>query len=518
MNKTNQSRLKNTGKNFIYSTLSTVLTSFLGFVSRTVFIKTIGVTYLGANSLFTNVLSLLSLTELGIGSAIAFSLYRPLAENNIEIIKSLMQFYKKAYRYIAIVIATLGCCLIPFLDVIIKDPGNMQHITFIYLVFLYNTVISYLFSYKVTLLSADQKSYLMTNVNMIISVITLVIQLIVLIVFKNYFIYLVVGAIINTVQWYFVNKYIYNRYSYLKEKNVEPLRKEEKNIIATNVKAMMFHKVGELCINQTDNIIISSFISIASVGIYNNYYMIINIINKFASSFFNSATASLGNLIATESYEKRYEVFKKYNFLGFWVYGWTGICLYILLNPFVEIWLGKKFLIDNLTLVLVIFNYYLVGMRVTVGNVKMAAGLYKQDQWAPIVQSIINLIVSIWGAVHMGLAGVFLGTVVSSISIPCWYRPVIVYKYAFNRDPKEYFSEYLKYLLIVLMNALLVIGINKYLIYLIKISIYLCFVLKGTICMLVPNIVVIIIFRKSDEYIYLKQLVKRVIKKGEREC
>ena len=221
MKKTKQSRIKNTGKNFIFSMFSTLLTSILGFISRTIFIKTIGITYLGANSLFTNVLSLLSLTELGIGSAIAFSLYKPLAEDDIETIKSLMLFYKKAYRYIAVVIAVLGCCLLPFLDIIIKDPGKMQYIPFIYLVFLYNTVISYLFSYKITLLSADQKSYLMTNINMLISVITVGIQIVVLIAFENYFIFLIVGAIINTIQWYFINRYIYKRYPYLKDRNVQ---------------------------------------------------------------------------------------------------------------------------------------------------------------------------------------------------------------------------------------------------------------------------------------------------------
>lgn len=509
-----QSRLKNTGRNFVFSVLSTFLTSVLGFISRTVFIKTIGVTYLGANSLFTNVISLLSLTELGIGSAIAFSLYKPLAENDIDTIKSLMQFYKKAYRYIAVTIAILGSCLIPFLNDIIKDPGDMEHIPFIYAVFLYNTVVSYLFSYKITLLSADQKSYLMTNVNMIIQIVTLGIQLIVLLVFKNYFLYLIVGAIINTSQWYFIDEYIFRRYPYLKEKDVKPLKVEEKHIISTNVKAMMFHKVGELCINQTDNIIISSFISIESVGLYNNYYMIIGIINRFASSLFNAASASLGNLIATESYEKRYEVFKKYNFLGFWIYGWTGICLYVLLNPFIEIWLGKEFLIDNLTLALVMINYYLVGMRVTVGNVKMAAGLYKQDQWAPIVQSIINLGVSIIGAIHIGLAGVFLGTVVSSISIPCWYRPVVVYQYAFNRNPKEYFCDYFKYMGVVLIDTIFVLLINRCFIDGMGFSIYVSFILKGIVCALIPNIIIIALFHKCEEFQYLLKLSRKMLKRG----
>ena len=504
------SRIENTSKNFLFTVISTILTSVLGFITRTVFIHEIGITYLGANSLFTNILSMLSLTELGIGTAIAFSLYKPLADDDIETIKSLMSFYKKAYKVIAVVILILGLMLVPFLDILIKDPGDMKHINFIYLVFLYNTVVSYLFTYKVTLLSADQKSYIMTNINMIISVVTAIIQLIILISFKNYFIYLIIGALINTVQWFFVNKYIFNRYPYLKDKNIKPLSNNNKKQIQTNVKAMMFHKVGELCINQTDNIVISSFISISAVGLYNNYFMIINIINKFALSFFNAATASLGNLIATENCETQYTVFKRYNFLGFWVFGWSSICLIVLLNPFVEIWLGSDYLIDNLTIILVIINFYLVGMRTTIGNVKMAAGLYSQDQWAPIVQSAINLAVSVYGAIKLGLPGVFLGTVVSSVFVPCWYRPLVVYKYTFKRSCKSYFITYFKYILVILFCFTSVVMLNYIILNILNISIVFEFIIKCIVCVIVPNLLIISIFYKTDEFKYLLNLLKRM--------
>lgn len=510
------SRLENTGKNFTYSFLASILSAITGFVSRTVFIHSVGVCYLGANSLFTNILSMLSLTELGLSSAIGFSLYAPLAKNDTDTVKSLMRFYKNAYRVIALVIALLGAALIPFLDYLIKDPGDIQHIPFIYVVFLYNTVISYLFTYKTTLLSADQKGYIMTSMNMVINIVTVVIQTVVLVIWKNYFVYLILGAIINTAQWFFINRRINKIYPYLKDNDVLPLNDGERKTIATNVKAMVFHKFGELCINQTDNLIISSFISITAVGLYNNYYMIISIINRFAQSIFNAATASFGNLIATESYERRYEVFKRYNFLGFWIFGWTGLCLYILLTPFVRLWLGDKFLIDNLTLMLVMINYYLVGMRVTVGNVKMAAGLYSQDQWAPIVQAVINLAVSIIGAMRMGLSGVFLGTVVSSICVPCWYRPVVVYKYAFHKPVKEYFSRYFLYLAVVLLNITLVTLIQYYIISPLSLPEYASFGMMMFVCLLVPNAVIVILFHRTEEFGYLVQLGKSLLERWKR--
>ena len=507
------SRIENTSKNFAFSLLATIVTSITGFISRTVFIKTIGVAYLGANSLFTNILSMLSLTELGIGSAIAYSLYAPLAKKDIDTVKSLMRFFKNAYRIIALAILVIGLALIPFLDHLIKDPGEIQHITFIYLVFLYDTVVSYLFSYKTTLLVADQHSYIITNITTVITIVSLIIRMCVLLLFKNYFVYLVMGAVINTAQWYWVNKRIFRSYPYLKDKNILPLAQEERKKISTNVKAMVFHKFGELCINQTDNIIISSFISIVAVGIYNNYYMLIGIINKFSQSIFGAATASLGNLIATESKQKRYEVFKRYNFLGFWVFGWTGICLYELLTPFVKLWLGDAFVIDNLTLSLVMLNYYLVGMRVTIGNVKMAAGLYAQDQWVPIVQAITNLVVSIFAAIHMGLAGVFLGTVVSGLAVPCWYRPIIVYKYTFERSPKEYFVTYAKYFATVMLSLVLVKVVDIWFVDTVFENVYIAFFAKMVVCTLLPNLIVCLAFFKTDEFKYIMNLGKSIIKR-----
>jgi len=504
------SRLENTGKNLAYSVAATILTSLMSFITRTVFIRTIGIEYLGANSLFTNVLALLSLTELGFGSAIAFSLYRPLAYKDVETIKSLMLFYKKAYRIIAFVILGLGILITPFLQYIVHDPGNIEHIYVIYFVFLYNTVVSYLFSHRMTILAADQKSYLMTNVNLVITILTSGIQLVVMLTTKNYFVYLFVGVVINTVQWYFINRFIDRYYPYLQDEHVLPLASKEKKQIAKNVKAMVFHKFGELCINQTDNIIISSFISITAVGLYNNYYMIIGIINKFAVSVFSAATASLGNLIATESYERRYEVFKRYNFLGFWVYTWTGICLFQLLHPFVELWLGSEYLIGELTLALVILNYYLVGMRTPIGNVKMAAGLYAQDRWAPIIQAAINLIVSIAAVRKMGLAGVFLGTVVSSICVPCWYRPVIVYRHVFHRPVREYFAEYLRYAVVAGLALAAVAIVNSKMIESMIHQEILSFLFKMAACALVPNAVVILFYHKTDEYRYIMGLIRKL--------
>lgn len=508
------SRIKNTTKNMAWSTISSIVTALLGFISRTVFISILGTKYLGVNGLFTNVLSMLSLTELGIGVAINFSLYKPLAENDTEKIKALMHFYKKAYQIIAIIVACLGLILVPFLSKIIKGGEGIEHITFLYLIFLFNTVYSYLFSYKRTLLSADQKSYLMTNVDMIISIFTLVIQIIVLIILKNYFVYLISASIIGVVQNLYVNRYINARYKYLLNKDYKKLTKNDKEPIIKNIKAMMFHKIGDLSVNQTDNIVISAFININTVGLVSNYTLVINTVNTFISNIFNSATASLGNLIATENEKKRLEVFNGYNFLSFCFFGWATACFYILLNPFIYLWLGSEKTIGQNIVILIAINFFLVGMRVPLGNIKAAAGVYDQDKFVPIVQAIVNLVISIIGAKYYGLAGVYIGTIISSI-LPCVYRPIVVYKYVFASSVNNYFKKYIKYTLVLIFNIFLLNKISNLIING-KVT-YISFAIMSIVCLFIPNFIVAIIYHKSEDYRYIKSvlisMVRKVIKK-----
>lgn len=505
------SRLENTTKNFVWSTISSLVSSLLGFISRTIFIYTIGSLYLGINSLFTNILAMLSFTELGIGTAINFSLYKPLAQNNIEEIKSLMNLYKKAYRIIAIVVTIIGISILPFLNIFVKGANQVENIHFIYLIFLFNTSYSYLFSYKRTLLSADQKSYLMTNIDMIITLLTLILQILFLCLFKNYYVYLLVNVIIGILQNFYVNNYINKRYPYLLDKNVEPLDKNIVKSIINNIKAMMLHKLGDLCINQTDNIIISTFVNIQIVGVVSNYTLIINIINKFAMNIFNAANASLGNLIATDDRSKSLDIFNGYNFIAFWVFGWTSICFMILLNPFIELWIGSENVITMPILILIIINYYLVGMRIPVANIKAAAGLYTQDKYVPIVQSIVNLFISVIGVQKWGLIGIYIGTVISSLILPCWYRPMVIYKYIFDKSPKEYFLKYIAYFSIILFNVLLTSWVSNAILG--TDITWISLVCRGIICLILPNIILYLIFKNTSDFKYVLTLLKMIKQK-----
>lgn len=288
-------RIQHAAKNIAFGYIGNITSTVLGFVLRTVFIMKLDATLLGINGLYTGVLTMLSLAELGIGTALNYSLYAPVARKDYEKIKSYMLFYKKAYRVIAGVVAGIGIVLIPFLKYFIKNPGNygMEELTFYYLIFLFNTVSTYFVAYKYSLVNAEQKNYIQTNVLTITKFATTVLQLIVLLLTENFLLYLLTAAAVELIQKIYVNHYLNNRYPYLKDKNVKPLEKEETEEIVNKTKALVFHKVGDVARLQTDSIIISSFIQVSLVGIVDNYTMVINSILDFCKRVHPSKAAEL---------------------------------------------------------------------------------------------------------------------------------------------------------------------------------------------------------------------------------
>lgn len=509
------SRTKNSTNNFLWYTISTLFSGVMGFVSRTLFINLLGMSYLGINSFFYNLLSMLSLAELGIGAAIGFSLYKPIAESDKEKIKTLMLFYKKAYQIIALIIFIIGLSILPFLDYLIKDSEGVNHIPFIFLIFLFNSAYSYLFTYKRTLIVSDQKSYLLTKIDILINLIMVSAQLSVLLMFENYLAYLLMGTLIGIVQHLYINHYINQLYPYLLEKDCDTLPEEEKKSIIVNVKALILHKIGDLSINQTDNIIIASFISITTVGIISNYTLLLNGVNSLIMNVFSASQASFGNLNAQENPQKKLEIFLNLNFLAFWFFGITAICLHELLNPFISLWLGDDKTIDQYIVLLIVINYFLVGMRVPLGIMKSAAGIFSQDKYVPLIQAAINLIASIILVQYLGLAGVFIGTILSSLLLPFWHRPIIVYKYIFLVSPIDYFAKYFQFSFVVAFNIFLVELLINF-IFKDMIS-YTSFLFSALICIIVPNLVIIVLFFRTKQFKYvifiIKQLLEKVLKK-----
>ncbi|MDY5699752.1 MAG: polysaccharide biosynthesis protein, partial [Lachnospiraceae bacterium] len=278
-------RVQFAAKNIAFGYIGNITSTVLGFVLRTVFIQRLDETLLGVNGLYTGVLTMLSLAELGIGTALNYSLYAPVANNDLEKIKSYMLFYKKAYLAIAGVVAGIGIILIPFLKFFIKDPGDygMQELTIYYLIFLFNTVSTYFVAYKYSLVNAQQKNYIQTNVLTLTKLATTISQIIVLLVTANFLFYLLAAATVELIQKIYVNQYLNRLYPYLRDKNVKPLEKEETQAVKEKTKALVCHKVGDVARLQTDSIIISSFIQVSLVGVVDNYTMVINSISGFVN-------------------------------------------------------------------------------------------------------------------------------------------------------------------------------------------------------------------------------------------
>ena len=495
----------NVGSNFIINMIGTIFS----FITRTVFVYCLGESALGLNGLFSNVLSMLSLAELGIGSAINFSLYEPLAKKDTKKINSLMRFYKKAYRTIGTIIAILGILLIPFLKYLIKDIENIENVYIIYILYLINTVSTYFIAYKETLINADQKNYKLLKIETNSLVLLNTLQIVFLLLTKNFIIYLTTCFIVQFIKRIITNRFITKTYDNIDFESKEKIEKKDLDVIVKNVKAMFFHKIGDYCINGTDNLIISSFINVMTVGFYSNYLTIINLLNTFIRMLYNGITASLGNFVAIETNERKEAIFRKMNFIGFLLHGICTVCLINLFNPFIRIWVGEKYCLDFSIVLIIVINFYLTGMRLPPQTMKSAAGLFDVDKYTPLVQSIINLIVSIVLVQKIGLLGVLIGTLVSSITIPCWQRPYLVYKYVLKMSSKKYFVEYFKYILIIVVASLTSIYINKFLVIGNQ---YIAFIIKGLISSIVFIVFTMICYAKTDEMKYILNFGRKIIK------
>lgn len=503
------SRWRMTIKNIAYGYLSNFIILLIDFISRTIFIKTLGATYLGVNGLFTNVLGMLSFAELGIGTALNFSLYKPVAEDNKEKIKAIMALYKKAYRVIALIISITGLILLPFLKYLIKDPGDIGNVYVYYLIFLFNTVTSYFVSYKFSLVNAEQKNYIMTRINMIVNIITKICQILIILLTKNFLAYLLTAAVIGLLQKIFIAKYLNNMYPYLLEKNVEKIEKEELDGIKKNVGGLIWHKVGEMSINQTDNILISSFVNVTSVGLVSNYTMIIQAVQSFLTLIFSGMVSSLGNLVATTDIKKQFSVFKIYNFVNFWLFGFCSIAFFVLIPPFITLWIGAENLIDLVSLLLLCINFYITGQRFALLNYKNAFGIFYDDKYVVLQAAVINLVISIIGVKLIGLPGIYVGTVVSGF-YSAIRRPIIAYTRITGDKCSNYFKYSLKYFVYVLIPAAVMYVIS---VWLLKEVTVVNFILMCVILTIGVNGWFCLVNIKSEEFIYMKNMAFSFFKK-----
>ncbi len=503
------SRTKNSIFNVSSNLVVYVIKNLLSFVARTIFIKVLGEMYLGVNGLLTNVLSMLSLAELGLSSAISFGLYKPLADKDNEKVSSLMTFFKRVYEVIGVIVLIFGIVIYFFLNKIIKEYDSIPQLNIIYILYLINTVSTYYTAYKEILITADQKAYKLTKINITFTVLLYIFQIISLLLFKNFIVYLIVQFFMQIAQKIVTNLYITKEY---KEINFKSNKKIEKSTLATikkNVKAMMFHKIGNYCINGTDNIIISTMINVSTVGIYSNYNMIITTVNEIILTIYNNITASFGNLLVEEDNKKSLEIYKKMDFLAFIIYSFFGTIFGCAISRFIQIWIGESYILEASIVMLLSFSFFFTGIRIPCSVTKNAAGLYNEDKWVPIIQSIINLVLSIALAKYIGLHGVILGTIVSGI-LPNFYRPYILFKNIFKENYTKYLiSNYIPYII----HFIIILGISYIICSFINISGVIGLILCVIIAMVIYIVSILICFRKTEEFTFFKDIIRNILSK-----
>lgn len=506
-----QSRTANSIRNIMTGFLGQSIQMVMGFVNRMIFIRCLNAEYLGVNGLFTNILSMLSLAELGIGSAIVYALYKPLAHKDEEKIASLMHFYSKAYCIIGILVAVLGTCIIPFLDFFIAEPPQInENLVLIYCIFLFNTASSYFFSYKSSILIADQKNYLVTGINYIIVFFQSLLQIGILFFTRNFILYLVCQSVCGLAYNIIISKVAGKHYPSIRKKEIQPLDQETKKNLFINIKALIIIKISGVLVNSTDNIIISSIKGLAATGLNSNYTMLTTTLNSVLQQIFTGISASVGNLNALESEERKYQFFKIINLLNFWLYGWCTISYIVMANDIVRICFGERYILSMAIVVITALNFYTVGMQSAVWTYKNTMGLFNYGKYLILVTGIINLVLSIILGKRWGLFGILFATLIARLATNIWYDPYAIFKYGFHRSGISYFRHYIVYLLIGSIG----LGITWFLG-----NFYQGtgeFVWKLMCCVIIPNLVFAICFYKTEEYRYLMGVVKNILNKFKR--
>lgn len=485
------------------------LNTVLGLVCRMVFTRTLSAEYLGVSGLFTNILSMLSLAELGIGSAIVYALYKPLAVDDKEKVASLVKFYGQCYRVIGVVVAVIGVALMPFLHLLIDEPNIQENIYLLYGLYLFNAASTYFFSYRASLLMAAQQNYIVTGVNYIVTVAQSVLQIIWLFATHHYIGYLIIQCIGAFVYNIAVSYIARKEYPYIAEKNIKPLDKDEKGVLARNISALVIWKLCGLLVNSTDNIIITFFNGLAAVGLASNYTLLSGTLNSLLNQLFNGITASVGNLNAVESKEKKLAMFNIINLANFWLFGWASIGIFVVSTDIVRLLFGSPYVLPISIPFVIALNFYMVGMQSAVWTYKNTMGLFRQGRYLLIVTAVINLVCSIWLGKLWGLFGILFATAMSRALTNTWYDPYAVFKYGLEEKVSIYFKKYGQYALILLLTGAICYGICS----LVHISALADAILKFVICCVVPNSIFFLCFREKEEFRYFKNLMLRVAHK-----
>lgn len=501
-------RTKNAGRNIVFGSILKLYQIAVPFVIRTVMIYFLGIEYVGLNGLFTAILQVLNLAELGVGSAMVFSMYKPIAEEDSETICALMQLYRKYYRLIGLIVCAGGLTIAPFLHLLIK--GDLPAGINLYVLYFLNlgaTVLSYwLFAYKNCLLTAHQRNDVSSKIGICVSTLEYILQFIALIVFHSYYLYLAVKLITQILQNIFTAVMAQRFYPQYRPGGI--LDSKITKGINSKVMDLFTAKIGSVIVNSADTIVISAFLGLTTLAIYNNYYYILSSIIGFVAIIFNSCLAGIGNSLITETPEKNYNDFKIFTFIIVWFAGFCSCCLLCLYQPFMMLWIQNESAMFSMIEVVCLSSYFFVyELAAMMIQYKDAAGIWHEDRFRPLVTALGNLVMNLIAVQFIGIVGVLLSTVVSFAIIGIPWLVHNIFSLLFYRRPWEYMKRLFIYISVTVIACAASYGICN----LVVLHGWIELFVKGGICCIVPNSIFAIAYCRLEEFKRAKVLIMRVI-------
>lgn len=504
-----ESRTKNAKRNIIYELMNTVVKNVFPFITRTVMIFVLGKMYLGLNSLFTSILQVLSIAELGVGSAVVYSMYKPIAEGDTPRVNALLGLYRKIYRVIGLVILTIGAALMPFLRLIIRGeiPDDVN-LYILYAIHLLNTVLSYyLFAYKKSLLNANQRSDIISKIDMVLNALGSLLRIMLLLVWKNYYLFCLVSPIITVAQNLFADAATRRLFPQYHCEGAVP--EEEVSQIRKNVVGILSYKISYVFRNSFDSIVVSAFMGLATLAVYNNYFYILNTITNTISTITNSMIASIGNKIVLETKAENHRDMFKFQLLYMWIGSWCTVCLYCLYQPFMQLWVGEDMMFSEGIMIVFCVYFFSKSMNMICYAYRQAAGLWWEDKYRPIIEALSNLALNIILVRYIGVLGVLLSTVFTLIPFNTVWGSWILYKKFFTEESHlVYLCRLCYYALAAFAGCVASALVCRMLP---ELGLWFTLIGRGCVCVVVPNVIFVALFRLLPEFEDAMLFAKRMV-------
>ncbi len=500
-----KSRSAKSIRNVTFGFLQQFVTLLFAFITRTIFVRKLGAEYTGVNGLYTNILTLLSLAELGIGNVLTYSLYGALHEKNHEKLRQLISYYRKLYRYIAVAVCVIGLAIVPFLRFFIKSSLPAKEVILYYILFLINSVVSYLVMYKVTLLRADQKEYIRNIVATACLVAQYLFQILFLFVCDSYTIYLAIQIVFSILQNMICNYIANKQYAFLDEYTTDTSLVDKKGLI-DNVKSMFVYKVSNVVVTSTDNLLISMILGTIYVGFYSNYSMIMNYVSTFINLMITGLMSSLGNLNAADNKEHSYKVFKGMVYLFGVITVFCSACIWNVIQGFVPIWIGKEYVLDKSILVAILLTFYVTHAFDPTWMFCETMGLFRQRKYAMVVNAILNIILSVFLGKIWGMVGILGATAISRFITIVWWEPYILFKLKFKKSIKEYLKQQAR----IIGTNMMILLLSAWLCSFVSVTLW-GLIIRVAICFVMVLLVEMVFMRNTEEFLWIKGKLKRGI-------